>query len=107
MDKTNPVFIAVCECRQKQKAYFKTREPGALQASINAEMIVDNLIGKKIVSDEKKERDFIDLARQMRHNQKRFFKFLRPEIKKTAIELEKQIDKIIDDVNNPQLGLWS
>lgn len=55
------------------------------------------------------ERDFnqfVELVKQMRHNQRRYFNLRRPEILATCKELERQVDEAIAEITNPQKQLF-
>ena len=51
--------------------------------------------------------DFINLVKQMRHNQRRFENLRRPEINETRLKLETQVDEIIGKLTDTQLELWN
>lgn len=49
---------------------------------------------------------FVELVRQMRHNQRRYSNLRRPEILATCKELERQVDEAIAEITNPQKQLF-
>lgn len=49
---------------------------------------------------------FVELVKQMRHNQRRYFNLRRPEILATCKELERQVDEAIAEITNPQKQLF-
>lgn len=51
--------------------------------------------------------EFIDLVKRMRHNQKRFEHFHKPEINETRLKLESEVDEIIGKLTDTQLELWN
>lgn len=50
---------------------------------------------------------FIDLVKQMRHNQKRYNRFQKPEIRDTLDAIEKEVDDIINKLTDNQLNIWN
>lgn len=51
--------------------------------------------------------EFIDLVKQMRHNQRRFENLRRDEINETRKKLELEVDTIIAKLTDTQLNLWN
>ena len=51
--------------------------------------------------------EFIDLVKQMRHNQRRFENLRKEEINETRKKLELEIDTIIAKLTDTQLELWN
>lgn len=51
--------------------------------------------------------EFIDLVKQMRHNQRRFENLRRDEINETRKKLELEVDTIIAKLTDTQLDLWN
>ena len=51
--------------------------------------------------------EFIDLVKQMRHNQRRFENLRRDEINETRKKLELEVDTIIAKLTDTQLELWN
>ena len=49
---------------------------------------------------------FIEMVKQMRHNQRRFENLNKPEINKTRKELEKEVDAALAQLTDKQLNLW-
>jgi hypothetical protein len=49
---------------------------------------------------------FVELVKQMRHNQRRYFNLRRPEILATCKELERQVDEAIAEITNLQKQLF-
>lgn len=50
---------------------------------------------------------FVDLVKQMRHNQKRYNRFQKPEIRETLNAVEKEVDEIINKLTDSQLNIWN
>lgn len=50
--------------------------------------------------------EFVELVKQMRHNQRRYCNLRRPEILATCKELERQVDEAIATMTNPQKQLF-
>ena len=51
-------------------------------------------------------KSFAELVKQMRHNQKRYFAFRKPETLITCKELEQQVDAIVAQLTDTQLKLF-
>lgn len=51
--------------------------------------------------------EFIDLVKQMRHNQRRFENLRKEEINETRKKLELEVDTIIAKLTDTQLELWN
>lgn len=51
--------------------------------------------------------EFIDLVKQMRHNQRRFENLRREEINETRKKLELEVDTVIAQLTDTQLELWN
>jgi thermostable 8-oxoguanine DNA glycosylase len=51
--------------------------------------------------------EFIDLVKQMRHNQRRFENLRREEINETRKKLELEVDTVIAKLTDTQLELWN
>lgn len=49
---------------------------------------------------------FVELVKQMRHNQRRYFAQRRPEILETCKQLEQEVDAIVAKLTDTQLKLW-
>lgn len=50
--------------------------------------------------------NFAELVRQMRHNQKRYFQFRKPEILETCKMYERTVDRVIEKMNEKQMKLF-
>ena len=49
---------------------------------------------------------FVELVKQMRHNQRRYARTHKPEILATLEPLEKEVDAIVAKLTDTQLQLW-
>ena len=49
---------------------------------------------------------FIELTKQLRHNQRRYFSQRRPEILETCKKLEKEVDAIVAKITDTQIKLF-
>ena len=49
---------------------------------------------------------FIEMVKQMRHNQRRFENLNKPEINKTRKEWEKEVDAAVAQLTDTQKKLW-
>ena len=49
---------------------------------------------------------FIEMVKQMRHNQRRFENQNKPEINETRIKCEKEVDLVIAQMTDTQIKLW-
>lgn len=51
-------------------------------------------------------KEFAELVKQMRHNQRRYFAQRRPEILETCKKLEKEVDAIVSKITDAQMKLF-
>lgn len=51
-------------------------------------------------------REFVELVRQVRHNQRRYMVSRRPEILETCRELESRLDAVISELTDRQMRLF-
>lgn len=51
-------------------------------------------------------KEFAELVKQMRHNQRRYFLQRRPEILETCKKLEKEVDSIVSKITDAQMKLF-
>ena len=49
---------------------------------------------------------FVEMVKQMRHNQRRFENLNKPEINKTRKEWEKEVDAAVAQLTDKQLNFW-
>lgn len=49
---------------------------------------------------------FVEMVKQMRHNQRRFENFRKPEIDETRKKLEKEVDDVVAKITDTQKKLW-
>lgn len=57
-------------------------------------------------SEEITIKEFAELVKQMRHNQRRYFAQRRPEILGTCKKLEKEVDAIVAKITDTQMKLF-
>ena len=50
--------------------------------------------------------EFVEMVKQMRHNQRRFANNPKPEINETRIKCEKEVDLVIIQMTDTQIKLW-
>lgn len=51
-------------------------------------------------------KEFVELVKQMRHNQRRYFAQRRPEILETCKRLEHEVDAIVAKLTDKQMKLF-
>lgn len=49
---------------------------------------------------------FVEMVKQMRHNQRRFENFRKPEIDDTRRKWEKEVDEVVAKMTDTQKKLW-
>lgn len=50
--------------------------------------------------------EFVELVKEMRHQQRRYFALRRPETLERSKELEREVDKAIEKIEDKQLSLF-
>lgn len=51
-------------------------------------------------------KEFAELVKQMRYNQRRYFRLRKPDILETCKKLEKQVDDIVSELTDTQMKLF-
>lgn len=106
------VFKKICELREMQKKYFKTRSLQILTICKKLEKEFDVIINDSTINNYKDSEIYtvIHLAFFMRLNQKKYFQTFSPSDKSEAKQYEKRVDLAIDAIkkmNQPtQLNLF-
>lgn len=49
---------------------------------------------------------FVEMVKQMRHNQRRFDRLRKPEIDETRKKCEKEVDEVVAKITDTQKKLW-
>lgn len=68
--------------------------------------ISDAKVSKNENSPEITLESFAEAVLQMRYNQRRYFRYRRPEILERCKELERQVDEMVAQITDKQLNLW-
>lgn len=50
---------------------------------------------------------FVELVKEMRHQQRRYFALRKPETLERSKELEREVDKAIEKIEDKQMSLFS
>lgn len=50
--------------------------------------------------------EFVELVREMRHQQRRFFALRRPDALERSKELEREVDRAIEKIEDKQMSLF-
>lgn len=50
--------------------------------------------------------EFVELVREMRHQQRRYFALRRPDALERSKELEREVDKAIEKIEDKQMSLF-
>lgn len=51
--------------------------------------------------------EFVELVKEMRHQQRRYFALRKPETLERSKELEREVDKAIERIEDKQMSLFS